>query len=68
MTTAVIIAQKRKEKELTQIELAKLVGVSAGMIGMIERGTRQISLPLAVKFAEVFGCTVDDLCEGGGTK
>lgn len=67
MTTAVIIAQKRKEKELTQIELAKLVGVSAGMIGMIERGTRQISLPLAVKFAEVFACTVDDLC-GGGTK
>ena len=68
MTTAVIIAQKRREKELTQIELARLVGISGGMIAMIERGTRQITLPLAVKFAEVFGCTVNDLCEGGGTK
>ena len=41
MATDVIIAQKRKEKGLTQEELAKAVGVSRGMIAMVERGTKQ---------------------------
>lgn len=62
MATDVIIAQKRKEKGLTQEELAKAVGVSRGMIAMVERGTKQVNLRLAKRLAEVFECTVDDLC------
>ena len=62
MATEVIIAQKRKEKGLTQEQLAKAVGVSRGMIAMVERGTKQVNLRLAKRLAEVFECTVDDLC------
>lgn len=62
MATEVIIAQKRKEKNMTQEELAKAVGVSRGMIAMVERGTKQVNLRLAKKLAEIFDCTVDDLC------
>lgn len=62
MATEVIIAQKRKEKGMTQEELAKAVGVSRGMIAMVERGTKQVNLRLAKKLAEIFDCTVDDLC------
>ena len=62
MATEVIIAQKRKEKGMTQEQLAKAVGVSRGMIAMVERGTKQVNLRLAKKLAEIFDCTVDDLC------
>lgn len=62
MATEIIIAQKRKEKGMTQEELAKAVGVSRGMIAMVERGTKQVNLRLAKKLAEIFDCTVDDLC------
>ena len=61
MATEVIIAQKRKEKGLTQEQLAKAVGVSRG-IAMGERGTKHVNLRLAKRLAEVFECTVDDLC------
>lgn len=62
LRTEDIIVKKRHELGLTQEELAQKVGISRGMLAMVERGTKQVNLRLAKKLAEVFGCTVDDLC------
>ena len=62
MSTEDIIVKKRHEMGLTQEELAQKVGISRGMLAMVERGTKQVNLRLAKKLAEVFECTVDDLC------
>ena len=62
MRTEDIIVKKRHELGLTQEELANKVGISRGMLAMVERGTKQVNLRLAKKLAEVFECTVDDLC------
>ena len=61
MTTAQIIKDRREENNLTQAELAEAVGVSRGMIAQIERGTKMVTLPLALEIAEVFGCDVNAL-------
>lgn len=47
------LVQKRVEKELTQIELGKLVNVSNRTISEIERGNRNPSGKLARKIANV---------------
>ena len=62
MRTEDIIVKKRHELGLTQEELAQKVDISRGMLAMVERGTKQVNLRLAKKLAEVFECTVDDLC------
>lgn len=62
LRTEDIIVKKRHELGLTQEELAQKVGISRGMLAMVERGTKQVNLRLAKKLAEVFECTVDDLC------
>ena len=62
MRTEDIIVKKRHELGLTQEELAQKVGISRGLLAMVERGTKQVNLRLAKKLAEVFECTVDDLC------
>ena len=62
MRTEDIIVKKRHELGLTQEELAQKVGISRGMLAMVERGTKQVNLRLAKKLAEVFECSVDDLC------
>lgn len=62
LSTEDIIVKKRHELGLTQEELAQKVGISRGMLAMVERGTKQVNLRLAKKLAEVFECTVDDLC------
>jgi putative transcriptional regulator len=55
------IKERRAERGLTQQELAQLVGVSRQSIISIEQGRYVPSLPLALKFAQVFQCAVDDL-------
>lgn len=47
------LVQKRVEKELTQIELGKLVNASNRTISEIERGNRNPSGKLARKIANV---------------
>lgn len=51
----------RSELGWTQQQLAEAVGVSRQSINSIERNRYVPSLPLALKFAQVFGCATDDI-------
>jgi putative transcriptional regulator len=51
----------RTERGWTQQELAKSVGVSRQSINSIERNRYVPSLPLALRFARVFGCSTDEI-------
>ena len=47
------LRNKRLEKQLTQAQLAEMVGADATMISKIEVGDRRPSVELAKKIAEV---------------
>lgn len=51
----------RKERGLTQEELADAIGVSRQTIISIERGRYVPSLPLALKIAGFFRCSTDEM-------
>lgn len=55
------IRELRSERGWTQQELGKAVGVSRQSINSIERNRYVPSLPLALEFARVFGCTTDEI-------
>ena len=55
------IHELRKEKELSQAELASLVGVRRETIVYLESGKYNPSLKLAMDIAKVFGTTVEEL-------
>jgi transcriptional regulator with XRE-family HTH domain len=46
----------------TQVELGHVLAISQSQVSDYSRGTySEITLSMAREFAEVFGCTVDDL-------
>ena len=51
----------RKERNMQQAKLAKLVGVRRETIGNIENGRYNPSLKLAMDIAKVFDTTVEDI-------
>ena len=55
------IAQLRKERKLTQEELARAVGVSRQTIISIENGKYTASLVLAYKIARYFGMLIEEV-------
>jgi putative transcriptional regulator len=55
------IKDYRAKRSLTQDELAQAVGVSRQSIISIERGRYTPSLCLALRFANYFQCSVDEL-------
>ena len=55
------IREFRMNRGWTQQDLADAVGVSRQSINSIERNRYVPSLPLALAFARVFGCSTDDL-------
>ena len=55
------IAALRKQRRLSQEELAQAVGVSRETITSLEVGKYTASLPLAFKLARYFGCSIEDL-------
>jgi putative transcriptional regulator len=55
------IREFRMNRGWTQQHLAEAVGVSRQSINSIERNRYVPSLPLALAFARVFGCSTDDL-------
>lgn len=56
-----IIKQLRKERDITQADLAKAVGVTTSSIGMYETGVRNPSYDVIVKLAKYFNVSTDFL-------
>ena len=56
------ISELRREKGLTQQQLADMVHVSSRTIISIEKEQYSPSLMLAYRIAEIFGVTVEELC------
>ncbi|UCC85494.1 MAG: helix-turn-helix transcriptional regulator [Gemmatimonadota bacterium] len=57
------VKELRVERGWTQQQLADAVGVSRQSINSIERNRYVPSLPLALKFARVFGSTTEEIFE-----
>lgn len=55
------VAEIRKDKGLTQIELAEKCNVSQQSISKIEKGIIDPSLSVALQLSQVLNCKVDDL-------
>lgn len=55
------IPQLRKERKLSQTELADAVGVSRQTITSIEIGKYTASLVLAWRIAQYFGTTIEEI-------
>jgi putative transcriptional regulator len=55
------VKELRSERGWTQQQLAEAVGVSRQSVNSIERNRYVPSLPLALKFAEVFESPTDDI-------
>lgn len=55
------IRENRERLGMTQAELAKAAGVSRQSVISIERGKYVPSLPLALKFSEIFERPTDEL-------
>lgn len=55
------IAELRKERKITQEELAAAVSVTRQTIISIESGRYTASLPLAFKIAEFFEKSIEDI-------
>jgi putative transcriptional regulator len=53
----------RAERDLSQAELADLLGVSRQTINAIENGKYDPSLPLAFKLAQQFQVQIEDIFE-----
>lgn len=51
----------RMEKDISQIELAKRVGVTRQTIGMIEAGDYNPTLKLCIAICRELGKTLDDI-------
>lgn len=57
------LAQMRKVMGLTQVELAKRLGISEATVTAWERGERFPRSENMRKLMRFFGCTADDLME-----
>ena len=55
------IGHIRKQKGLTQKELAGYVGISRESLARIENGTRNPSLKTITKIAAILECKIDEL-------
>ena len=55
------VRERRTARGWTQEQLAEAVGVSRQSINSIERNRYVPSLPLALEFARVFGCSTDEI-------
>ena len=55
------IKQLRLQKGLTQPKLAKILGISHSMMGMIEQGRRRPNDEVKLKICDFFNITMDYL-------
>ncbi|MCI1965660.1 MAG: helix-turn-helix transcriptional regulator [Oscillospiraceae bacterium] len=55
------IRQLRRERGMTQKELARRIGVSTSAVGMYEQGRREPDTALLARLAAVLDCSTDEL-------
>lgn len=55
------LASIRKERQLTQAEVAEEVGIQRSYYGLIENGLRNPTLHIATKIATALGVTIADI-------
>lgn len=55
------LKELRTEKNVGQVELAKEIGVSKGIISLWENGLREPNLFSLIKLAKYFHITIDEL-------
>lgn len=56
-----VIARLRRERGLTQAELARITGLSCGYIAAIEQGRRHPTVKTLAIIAEALGIDVEEL-------
>lgn len=52
---------RRKERGLSQKEVADMTGISQAMLCQIERGTKNPSIQVGKEIATILGCSMEDL-------
>lgn len=55
------LKELRIEKKLGQVELAKAIGVSKGVISLWENGLREPNMYSLILLAKYFGVSIDEL-------
>lgn len=54
-----ILKKLRKEKQLTQEQLGKILNISTSTVSMYENGTREPDLQTLIRLSEFYGVTTD---------
>jgi len=57
------IQKLRKEKEISQVDMAERIGVSATYVGFVEQGVRNPSIATLDKIARVLNVRMSELLE-----
>lgn len=65
--TGTYISHLRKEKDMTQIELADMLNVSHQAVSKWERGESMPDIGLLPKLSEIFGVSIDNILMGGSS-
>lgn len=60
-----IISQKRKEHNMTQMQLADALGVTFQAVSNWERGNSMPDISKLPELSEIFGCSIEELLGGG---
>lgn len=55
------LARLRSKREMTQVELAKALGVSQAMLSRYEKGEVRLTAPAVVKIAKALKVSTDEL-------
>lgn len=59
------LKELRKERGMTQAELARRLGTSASAVGMYEQGRREPDGGTLTRMAKLLNCTTDELLDAG---
>lgn len=62
------IRKLRKQKKMTQMELAEQAEISLSFLGHIERGTRKLSVETLFAICRALDCSADMLMDTGPYK
>lgn len=57
------LKELRRERRMTQSDLAQILNISTGAISMYEKGLRQPTFETLKRIADIFGVTIDYLLE-----